>query len=325
MNLFRTLSATLILSACTAMPSEKTVPNPPQAAQIPQTSEWLAASRETGRTYRIQAAAAGAEPAGGYPVLYLLDGDAYFPMAASVAQGLAMRASESRATGLLVVGVGYPNGKPMDFAARAEDYTPPSESYDNTGDRTNRKFGGAERFRRFLQNGLKPEIARRFKIHPNHQVLYGHSYGGLFALYMLFNHPADFGQYLVASPSVWWNGKRILNDLPAFEAAQRRQPVPVSVRMTVGAYEATAAPHLPDAARRQKTLTERGMVRHTRDIGKRLEKLPQTAVETRIYPKETHAEAAYSALSDGLKAVFTRCYADETCRPSEKRNPGQPW
>lgn len=292
---------------------------------MPNTMEYTIRSRETGRTYRIQTAAIGAEPQGGYPVLYLLDGDAYFPMAASVAQGLAMRASESRATGLLVVGVGYPNGKPMDFAARAEDYTPPSESYDNTGDRTNRAFGGAERFRRFLQNGLKPEIARRFKINPNHQTLYGHSYGGLFALYTLFNHPADFGQYLVASPSVWWNGRRILRDLPAFEAAQRQRPVPVSVRMTVGAYEETAAPHLPDAARRQKTLTERGMVRHTRDIGKRLEKLPQTAAETRVYPETTHAEAAYSALLDGLKAVFARCYADETCRPSEKRNAGRPW
>ncbi|WP_373741289.1 DNA internalization-related competence protein ComEC/Rec2 [Neisseria sp.] len=39
-----------------------------------------------------------------------------------------MRASDSRATGLPVAGVGYPNGKPMDVAVRAEDCTPPSES-----------------------------------------------------------------------------------------------------------------------------------------------------------------------------------------------------
>lgn len=314
-----TLIYTAALAACTTAVPHHNGGGQIRTAQLPQAQERLLGSRHTGKTYRIQTIAVGEQPPGGYPVLYLLDGDAFFPIAASMAQGLEMRAEENRAAPLLIVGIGYPGGKLLDLAARAEDYTPPSEHYTDTGDRLSKRFGGAEAFRRFLDSELKPEIASRFTTHPQHQSLFGHSYGGLYGLYSLFEHTADFQNYLIASPSVWWNNKRILSSLPAFLNSRRQPGSPVSVRLSVGEYEQKPAPHLPASHERQTILNRRGMVSHTRNIGQRLAALPDSAavrVHTEVYPAATHAGSAYHALSDGLKFVYSRCLEDASCAPA---------
>ena len=50
-----------------------------QPLPLLQAEETSITSAHTGRTYRIQAATLGERPAGGYPVLYILDGDAFSP------------------------------------------------------------------------------------------------------------------------------------------------------------------------------------------------------------------------------------------------------
>lgn len=323
-----------LLALCVAVPAagQTAAPKPVQTAaatawgdaRLPQAQERLLASRHTGKTYRIQTMAVGKAPPGGYPVLYLLDGDAFFPVAAMMAQGLEMRAEENRATPLLIVAVGYPGGQLYDLAARAHDYTPPAASYAHTGDRLSTRFGGAEAFRRFLQEELKPVIASRFAVQPQQQTLFGHSYGALFGLYTLLHHTADFRHYLLASPSVWWNRQQVLSGLAAFLSRQQKTPTPVSVRLTVGEYEQTLAPHLPAMHERQAILNQRGMVSQTRRIGAQLAALPAAAmrVETVVYPATTHAGAAFAALADGLEYVYARCREDSACPPAvAKRHP----
>ena len=124
----------------TAAESASDAPTP---AVLVGAREYELASPETGRRYRIQVAAAGDEPRGGYPVLYVLDGDLLFPLVSMAAQNMVMRAAENRAAPLLIVGVGYSRRSLLDTAARAEYYTPPSADYGNTGDRRHTRFGGA--------------------------------------------------------------------------------------------------------------------------------------------------------------------------------------
>lgn len=302
----------------TTQPAPATqLPPAPQATAAEPTSavlvgaqEYELASPETGRRYRIQVAAAGDQPRGGYPVLYVLDGDLLFPLVSMAAQNMVMRAAENRAAPLLIVGVGYSRRSLLDTAARAEDYTPPSADYGNTGDRRHTRFGGAEKFHAFLTGALRADIGRRFRIDPDRQAIFGHSYGGLFGVYALLNHPGSFRHYLIASPSIWWNGERVLQDWTGF--ADRRHP-PVDVRLSVGEYEQTAAPHLPSRAQRQAVLEQRGMVRNVRRLSQRLATLPDDrigAVETAVYPQETHASSLMPAISDGLKWLFARNLAE---------------
>ena len=77
-----------------------------QAATLLQAEETSITSAHTGRTYRIQAAALGERPAGGYPVLYILDGDAFFPAILNMAQSLLINPITKSHAACLIVGIG---------------------------------------------------------------------------------------------------------------------------------------------------------------------------------------------------------------------------
>lgn len=289
-------------------------------ARLIGAQERIIHSEQTGRDYRIQVAKIGPPPKAGYPVLYVLDGDAIFPFVALAAQGMGMRAEENHAASLLVVGVGYPNGQLLDLAARAEDYTPPSADYANTGDALSTRFGGAEAFADFLSNRLRPQIARDFHVNPRQQSLFGHSYGGLFSLYLLFNQPQQFRHYLASSPSIWWNDRRVLADFQKFQRLRAENSAqPLSVRLSAGEYEQTMAPYLASNQERQARLNRRAMVTAVNDLAQKLQEMGDSKLDVKstIHPAQTHATVLAYAVIDALKWVFAQCRADAQCMPSK--------
>ncbi|WP_419677875.1 alpha/beta hydrolase [Aliarcobacter lanthieri] len=155
-------------------------------------------------------------PKDGYPVLYILDGNATFPYASVMAQAIDNMSYRTKKTPPLIVSIGYASGELFDIEARSFDYTPPYEGElkapENRGS-SQYIQGGAETFYSFLQNQLKPIIEKNYLIDKNKQTLFGHSYGGLFTLYAFLNHPNDFQNFVSASPSIWWNDFAILKDI----------------------------------------------------------------------------------------------------------------
>lgn len=95
-----------------------------QPAQLPQAAETTVTSAHSGRSYRIQTATIGEAPPAGYPVLYLLDGDTYFPYALPLAQTLLNPPGAGEKRALALVGIGYPGGKMLDLAQRTRETTP---------------------------------------------------------------------------------------------------------------------------------------------------------------------------------------------------------
>ena len=87
-------------------------------AQLPQAEETTITSAHTGRSYRIQTSTIGAAPPEGYPVLYLLDGDNYFPYALPLARPLLNPPGDGKKQALLLVGIGYPGGQLLDRNAQ---------------------------------------------------------------------------------------------------------------------------------------------------------------------------------------------------------------
>src|SRR3546814_14886732 len=78
------------------------------------------------------------------------------------------------------------------------------------------------------------------------RILFGHSLGGLFAAHALLTRPHSFSAFIVGSPSLWWNGFAILEELPAFRdrlAALSRQP---RVFVDVGAREQELPTSVPE-------------------------------------------------------------------------------
>lgn len=285
-------------------------------AQPLETQTYRLSAPSNGRTYQIQVAAVGQPPAHGYPVLYVLDGHATFSLAVSAAQN-QWRDNAAQATPLLIVGVAHTDHNILDLAARAEDFTPPSADYRQTGDRLHTRFGGATAFHHFLSQSLRQKLLQDgWRINPQQHNLFGHSYGGLFTLYSMMKHTGDFRHYLIASPSIWWNQRRVLAEWPTFRAVMTRTGAPsIGVRLTVGEYEQTLAPHLPPQPERQQQLQQRGMVREAQQLGSQLAQLPaeRLQVQTAVYPAQTHASVLVPAVHDGIKWLMAQCRADESC------------
>lgn len=164
------------------------------------TEQWVMNSAE-GREYRVMISLPeGDVPyTGGYPVIYLLDGNAYFP-----AFHAAKRA-QSRLRGSILVAIGYPSDTPLDFQRRAFDLSPPQPAERNTPPQ-----GGQDLFLAFIETRLMPRVSERFQVDQDQRSLVGHSFGGMFGIYALFTRPALFQHVVAISPSLWWRDRYLL-------------------------------------------------------------------------------------------------------------------
>ncbi len=82
-----------------------------------------------------------------------------------------------------------------------------------------RKNGGADQFLKFIENRVKPAAEKLAPLNKSGQTLWGHSYGGLFVLYVLSSSPDSFQSYASADPSLWWNGGAMFAASAAFASS----------------------------------------------------------------------------------------------------------
>ncbi|ARU88595.1 alpha/beta hydrolase [Pseudomonas sp. M30-35] len=149
-------------------------------------------------------------PASGYPVLYMLDGNA----ALTTLKDQWFSALPE--TPLLVM-IGYAGERVINAPARTLDYTPAPQAgqpFVTPG----RMAGGASAFMQLIEGQIKPVVEAKYPLDKQRRSLWGHSFGGLFVLNTLFTQPQSFNRYIAASPSLWWQSGLILEiekQLPA--------------------------------------------------------------------------------------------------------------
>lgn len=206
-------------------------------------------------------------PERGYPVLYMLDGNA--ALTALNEQGF------SRLQGAdwpVIVTLGYQRNAQ---GARAYDYTPTSESA---------QYGGAEAFWQFVEQEVKPRVAKRVRLDAGRQSLWGHSFGGLFVLHTLFNHPESFQSYIAADPSLWWQQGQILNDEASYQQRKQRPNGHVLIQRSASHREGSTLPE--DATRR---------------LAKRLSQLPELTVQYYDYFQHHHGSVRAASIPSALR------------------------
>jgi predicted alpha/beta superfamily hydrolase len=135
-----------------------------------------------------------------YPVLYLLDGDGHFHSVTGLIQQLT---ANGICPEMMVVAI--PN------TDRSRDLTPTHSLKLPDGQEQDflKTTGGAENFTKFIENELIPYIDKKYPTSP-HRTLVGHSFGGLFAINTLINHPHIFDSYVAIDPSLWWDERKLL-------------------------------------------------------------------------------------------------------------------
>lgn len=141
-----------------------------------------------------------------YPTIYLLDGSAdedFIHIA-----GLVQFASFPWVNLLpksVVVGIANVD--------RRRDFTfPTSIEKDKKAFPTT---GQSSRFIHFLEKELQPYIQKKYSANPR-KMLIGQSLGGLLATEILVKKPYLFTQYVLVSPSLWWDNESLLMHTPAF-------------------------------------------------------------------------------------------------------------
>jgi hypothetical protein len=275
------------------------------AATLPSSLQVDFTSAVTGRGYRIQVALPlKPEPPAGYPVLYVLDGDANFAVYSSAAR---MRAFAGEVEPAIVVGIGYPEAEAdmMAFLSRRNLDLTPSRGDAGLAASVSQQLGGldvpgfgeADAFLEVIETEIKPRLAALAPTAPGRDLLYGHSLGGLFVLHALFKRPEAFAKYLALSPSIWWDGRMILTREAAFALRVVAGEVAPQVFIGVGAFEQTPerAPQLPAEA-----VLEAAMVDNAVALGERLAALPGPdgyRVETRVFDGQTHVSVGYTAVT----------------------------
>ncbi|EST15068.1 esterase family protein [Pseudomonas putida S610] len=190
-----------------------------------------------------------AAPATGYPVLWMLDGNA--ALGALDRQRLdALAAGQAP----VLVAVGYQTRQRIDRTSRTYDYTPALAGQTEQRDPlTGLPSGGVDAFLDLLETRMRPRLAALVSIDPHQQTLWGHSYGGLAVLHALFTRPKSFAVYAAASPSLWWHDGAILREATSLPARLgNAQPRVLLMRGSLepASPREPAQPHADQTARR---------------------------------------------------------------------------
>ena len=137
-----------------------------------------------------------------YPVIYLLDGsrDEDFIHVSGIVQ-FGSFSWINMLPESIVVGIGNVD--------RKRDFTYPSK---NKLDQTEfPSSGGSAAFIDFLGTELQPFIEDHFRTTASRTVI-GQSLGGLLLTEILFTKPELYDNYIIVSPSLWWDDERLLKE-----------------------------------------------------------------------------------------------------------------
>lgn len=181
-----------------------------------------------------------------FPVFYLLDGSANedFVHIVGIVQFMNMM---QMMPPCIVVGIANVD--------RKRDFTFPTTNAEDK--KRTPTSGGSEKFITFLEKELVPFVQKRYRT-TGPRTLIGQSLGGLVASEILLKKSSIFDQYIIVSPSLWWDNQSLLNDAPGLFAKQPDNPLRVFVSVgTEGEVMETVAKKLHETLKNsgKKNLT----------------------------------------------------------------------
>ncbi len=132
-----------------------------------------------------------------YPVLVLTDGVQNIK---HVIGSIELLTRTGSIPPIIVVGIKSTN-RTKDFSPTISENSPGS--------------GNGPNYLEFIEKEVLPFVKSNYRTHP-FTILEGHSLGGLFTAYALFEKPDLFDAHLIMSPSFWWNTEEFIKKSGAF-------------------------------------------------------------------------------------------------------------
>jgi uncharacterized protein len=218
-----------------------------------------------------------------FPTLYLTDANLYF---AAVTQLLRIMQIGDEVPQVLIVGIGYKTDS-LAGSLRSRDFTPTAipDPFDNHW-----QTGGASKYLQFINKELKPFIQKNYRV-SSEASFAGISYGALFGLYALFHEPQTFQNYLIASPSLWYDSLVTLAYEKKYAASHRN--LPAKVFLSVGGLE-------------EKQFSDGYMETNVKLLSDILKKRNYVGLllKTLVFENETHFSVPGAVFSHGLRYIL---------------------
>ena len=312
---FGVVAAAIVFAACggTAPHHEAQADaSPPQSpAFLSDVTSRVITSQVSKRSYQVSVAlpegySAAHAP---YPVLYAADANSEFGTVVETARTFSF---SQQIPDLVIVGIGYARpgqGLKASFAPRTLDLTPSEDKVwaaatakeaAEEGVAPPEGTGGAAAFFAFIRDELVPSIEKSYNVSRD-RAWYGHSFGGLFGVYLLFNGGDMFQRFIIGSPSLWWDKRAMFAAEEAFAAS--RKPLAGRVFLSVGALEQQFAPAYP-------------MVRDLQAFTERLKRRKYSGLhlQTYVFEGENHLSVIPAIISRGLRVIYPQSDRDEPAK-----------
>ncbi|MGH7595092.1 MAG: alpha/beta hydrolase [bacterium] len=221
-----------------------------------------------------------------YPVIYLLDADYSFAIAKNIADHLSER---NHLAELILVGIAYDG--PAEYRLnRTRDYTPTRSMIGGYGPEYQKFSGGGEKFKAFIRDELLPFIEANYRT-TGERTLVGHSYGGLFGCWVAFTTPELFSNYILVSPSLWYDNWLMFRLEENFAFSRKDKELPAKVFLSVGSSEINS----------QWNMVE-DLEKFYRQVAAR--DYSRLAIQMMIFDGETHNSVFPAALTRGLRFIY---------------------
>jgi hypothetical protein len=256
------------------------------------------ASIEVGDRFRVFVGRCGDAPA---VALVVTDANGLFGLTVDTVRMMQL---VDLVPSMVVVGIGYPWARSIADTVdiRSRDLTP-------TASHRFPASGGADAFLRFVTGPVLDLVTSGTETVIERTVYFGHSLGGLLGLYALLQPSRPFDDFIISSPSLWWD------DRVLFEHERRRAELadgmPARVFVGIGAEETDSGrrretERLPAGHPHKAADTYLDMVddvaRFAGALSSRSHAGLDLAVE--VLPGEFHATVPGSVLTRGLRHVF---------------------
>lgn len=145
------------------------------------------------------------ETARKYPVIYLVDGELFFHSLTAVQKAFT-GGRLSFMPECIIVGIISTD--------RTRDLTPTASAYGRDGTRRENgeeQGGGSDAFAGFLVGELRKVIDTTYRT-SGENILFGHSYGGLFVINTFLKSTDQFDTFIALDPSLWWDNAKLAKE-----------------------------------------------------------------------------------------------------------------
>jgi hypothetical protein len=206
-----------------------------------------------------------------YPVIYLLDGsiDEDFIHIAGIVQ-FGSFSWINMIPETIVVGISNVD--------RKRDFTFPTTVKKDKEDFPT--TGKSENFINFIEKELQPFIDSNYKTNATKTII-GQSLGGLLATEILFKKPQLFDNYIIVSPSLWWNNESLLAIEP--KEYQTKKSIYIAVGKEGKVMERTA-----NELYKKLNIKRKG----------------NTELFYQFFEKQNHGDALHLAVYDAFEKIF---------------------